>query len=220
LSEPPTTGAARSWILPGEVDAQWTARRRLAAALRELSVRCVTTEAAVDALDEAARAVEALAAAIPPGPTAKDAWISKAYFADPTRWVDRGALMGQSNPVAPPMHATWDGARSTCWVTLSEVYVGAPGMVHGGVIAACFDQVCGHAVVMSGASGFTTQLSVRYRRPTPLDAPLRFEAWITGTRERRLLVESRCFHGDDVLASCEGTFASLDPAEARAIISR
>jgi acyl-coenzyme A thioesterase PaaI-like protein len=44
---------------------------------------------------------------------------------------------------------------------------------HGGVSAMLIDQLLGHAAAAAGHPGVTTDLSVRYRRPVPLDVPLR-----------------------------------------------
>lgn len=47
---------------------------------------------------------------------------------------------------------------------------------YGGVSAMLVDQLLGHAAAASGHSGVTTELTVRHRRPVPLDAPLRIWA--------------------------------------------
>jgi hypothetical protein len=48
-------------------------------------------------------------------------------------------------------------------------------VVHGGVVATFFDCVIQHHNCDVGVAGKTTRLEVRYRRPTPLLVPLRFE---------------------------------------------
>ena len=42
----------------------------------------------------------------------------------------------------------------------------------------------GHAAAASGHPGVTTDMSVRYRRPVPLDVPLRIWGRVTGTEGR------------------------------------
>ncbi len=58
-------------------------------------------------------------------------------------------------------------------------YEGPPGYVHGGIIAAAFDEVLGMAQSLTGNPGMTGTLSIRYRRPDPcLLTELVFEkAW-------------------------------------------
>ena len=211
--------AARFWNLRDDVDGPWAARRRLADALRALNERCIRTEVSVEAFDAATSAVQAILATLPQGPTAHEAWLDKSYFEEPTRWIDRGALMGRSNPIAPPMRPVWDGTTSTCELVLSELYVGAPGMTHGGVVASIYDQMCGHAVVMSGSSGFTTNLAVRFRKPTPVHEPLRFVAFIEEKTLRQIRVRAECRRDGVLLTECEATFAALDPAKSAAVIT-
>ena len=56
----------------------------------------------------------------------------------------------------------------------NAAYEGPPGNVHGGMVAAAFDEVLGMAQSLSGNAGFTGTLTIRYRSPTPLYEPLLF----------------------------------------------
>jgi acyl-coenzyme A thioesterase PaaI-like protein len=88
------------------------------------------------------------------------------------------AVVGLRNAVAPPLHVerSADGRVWTSF-TLGPQYEGPPGLVHGGVSALLLDQLCGEAAAAGGAPGMTGQLSLTYRRPTPL-GQLNGEAWI------------------------------------------
>lgn len=60
-------------------------------------------------------------------------------------------------------------------VSVSEQYQGYPGVVHGGIVAAMLDEVCGRAH-MDGESPrfmYTARLDVRYRKNVPVGKPLR-----------------------------------------------
>lgn len=212
------TPLQRLWTLPDEVDGPWSARRELAAALRELIDRCVRTGADADAMAAARAHVEAATALLPQGGTAAEAFGDASYFERPAVYVDRGALVGRSNPIAPPMRIRWEARRSVCDVELGEAYVGAPGMVHGGMIAAVFDQLVGHCVIMNGRSGLTGKLSVEYPRPTRLHTPLRWEAWLVASEGRRLQLEATCTDSEGVTARAEALFVELSSERARAVI--
>jgi hypothetical protein len=84
-----------------------------------------------------------------------------------------------------------------------------PGCVHGGVIAAAFDQVLSLANVARGAAGPTAKLALRFRRPTPLHVPVRYEGWQTRVAGRRLHVEGRLLVDGDVTVEAEGVFVSM-----------
>lgn len=99
----------RFWDLPDDVPPGWGARRRLAAALRGLGERCVDSDATEAQLRAAAEQAEALLAALAPGKTSADHWQAGTYDAHVQELIDRTALVGQSNPLAPPLRITHDG---------------------------------------------------------------------------------------------------------------
>ena len=63
-------------------------------------------------------------------------------------------------------------------VTFGDAYEGPPNCVHGGMVALTWDHVMALANMLINARGPTAWLHVDYKKPTPLYAPLRFEAWI------------------------------------------
>ena len=63
----------------------------------------------------------------------------------------------------------------TAEYTVPEHFQGYPGVVHGGIVAAMLDEVCGR-VHMSGDPPrflYTARLEVRYRQNVPVGEPLR-----------------------------------------------
>ena len=205
----------RFWAIPEQVDGTWAERRRLSALLRQLNERCID---GADGLDEAADLVELALEKITPGRTSRQAYADGSYTDIPALYPDRGAMMGRCNPLAPPLLATTEDGVTTCAVTLDERYVGAPGMTHGGIVAACFDQLCGHAIVMSGVGAFTTELTIRYHKPVPLHVEVTFTTRVTGRKRRRVFAEGVCSLDGERLADCTGTFFALDPELAKRVI--
>jgi uncharacterized protein (TIGR00369 family) len=63
---------------------------------------------------------------------------------------------------------------------------GYPGRLHGGVAATLLDETIGRAISISdpGAWGVTVELTVRYRKPVPLDEEVRAIARITSDNGR------------------------------------
>lgn len=206
------------WNLPDTVDGAWAERRRLAAAIRVLSERCVTTDASVEELAHAADSVESLVTRLKPGPTSRDHFLRGTFADTAVELIDRTALMGRSNPWAPPMRVVVEGAEVRCELAFAEVHVGAPGMVHGGVLSAVMDQLFGYALVMSHRRGFTGRLTIRYLRPTPLQRAVRCRAWLGEVSGRRVMV-----HGDlqlegEVLVEAEALMIQMDSEQAQQVI--
>ena len=72
-----------------------------------------------------------------------------------------------------------------------------------------FDQVLNVPNIMSGYAGPTAQLTVRFRKPTPLDADLVFEGWQERVDGRRVPARARCLHGDTVTVEAEAVFVRV-----------
>lgn len=101
-------------------------------------------------------------------------------------------VSGTLNPIAPPIEivALPDGTVRSEF-TLSPVYEGPPGCVHGGMSAMILDHVAGAAAAFNGTPGMTATLEMRYRRPTPHSVPLVAEARTDRVEGRKTFVEAR-----------------------------
>lgn len=73
--------------------------------------------------------------------------------------------------------------------TPNDEHQSYPGRLHGGVAAAILDETIGRAVMIEepDAWGVTVELNLKYKKPTPLNKPLRVRARLT--RNTRLLFE-------------------------------
>jgi acyl-coenzyme A thioesterase PaaI-like protein len=212
-----TEGPTHAWFLPEDVDADWAARRQLADALRALTEACVTSEASIEQLEAAQKLVEQARELLPSGRTAAQAFSDRSYFDRPGEWIDRGALLGHCNPVAPPMKINAGDGHATATVVLGERHVGAPGIAHGGILAACFDQVCGYCAVVGGHPGLTVNLDVRYRKPAHVGVELEFSAEITRVSGRGVTVEATCTRDGEELGTCRAVFIKLEREQGLAL---
>ena len=77
-------------------------------------------------------------------------------------------------------------------------HAGRPGFLHGGLAATLLDEtMAALSWAIDRQHSVTATLSIRYRRPVPVDAgPLRMEAWFDDGRTRRV----RKVHGRLLLA--------------------
>ena len=111
-----------------------------------------------------------------------------------------------------------EGDRTVCDYIPLEYQQGYPGRMHGGVVATLIDDAMGWAIYHAGAWGATARLSIRYRKPVPLDENLRIKAWVVGNRSR--LIEARAELRDSrgtLLAEAESSFMKLDEPLASAM---
>jgi hypothetical protein len=134
----------------------------------------------------------------------------------PQDFFPMSPMIGFANPIAPPIEV-WSvqgegGHREIRGrVTFGYPYEGPPTCVHGGIIAALFDEVMGAANLVTDNAGMTGTLTVRYRRPTPLLAPLDIVARFTGTERRKVFTWAGIYHGGALTAEAEGIFIKMDP---------
>ncbi|MGH2685378.1 MAG: PaaI family thioesterase, partial [Actinomycetota bacterium] len=139
-----------------------------------------------------------------------------AAFGDsPGRFLPLSPVIGTCNPMAPPVEV-WPvdgGVRAAA--RLGAAYVGPPGRVHGGWVAAILDQVLGFACVAAGHPAMTGTLTVTLRQATPLHDDLDIVARILEVDGRRVTARGAISAGGAVTAEAEGTFIkALAPAGA------
>jgi acyl-coenzyme A thioesterase PaaI-like protein len=213
------------WDFPAELPpGAWNEKRRLASAVRELVASCVTSDAPQEVLAAASAQVRAVVELLSQHPrgTFLDAF-TRGTIDDVTRFADRGTMVGLSNPMSPPMTMTDDGETVIAHVNFGPPFEGAPGCVHGGLLAAAFDQTLGFLNVARKVGSMTATLSVKYRKPTPLSKPLRIEARVDRVDGRKRWVSAKMYapttDGDELTAEAEGLFIALDAGKLDAIVA-
>jgi acyl-coenzyme A thioesterase PaaI-like protein len=131
---------------------------------------------------------------------------------DPHAFFDHSPFAGRANPLAPPIEMEIANDQVIARVNYGAAYEGPPGSVHGGHVAAAFDEVLGMAQSLGGQPGMTGTLTIRYRKPPPLHTDLRIVAWNTGRERRKTFTSGTMYAGDVVTAEAEAIFISVDMA--------
>lgn len=180
----------------------------LAAQVDELRIRVEQTAPITPYLDYAMQQTALLAAGEPreDQQTQRDRW---------TDYFDLSMIIGRTNPLSPPVQLDLHEEKITGVVTCGRQYEGPPGCVHGGYIAAVFDELLGCAQSLSGDHGMTVNLDVTYVSPTPLHTPLELEAWVQSVDGRKIIAEgTMSAHGAET-ARATGIFVSIDGSKFR-----
>jgi acyl-coenzyme A thioesterase PaaI-like protein len=119
-------------------------------------------------------------------------------------------VIGPCNPVALPLVIEFDPPKAIGNATFTSTYEGAPGCVHGAVLAGAFDLVLTAANVIAGAAGPTVTLTIRYLQPTVINRPARFEGWVTSIEGRRIHSRGQLIQAGVVTVEAVGEFATMD----------
>lgn len=198
----------------------WAEKRRLAAALREIVDLLVMSDAPEKELGVAAEAACRFAESLKAHPQRRRQWgfAESANSGDVGAFFDQSPLIGLSNPLSPPMKLEEVDGRIRGSVVFGAAYEGPPGHVHGGFVAAAFDEVLGFAQSLTGNPGMTGGLTVRYRRPTPLRVELLFDAGVDRIEGRKIFTSGRLSAAGEVTAEAEAVFVSVDPERFAALV--
>jgi len=181
--------------------------QRLADELRRVVHQLALTRPSAPELAAAADAASSFADRLEALPVRRTPGVVSEAALSPGKYAGYSPVHGEANVLAPPLRLRVVGAgherRVEGSVTFGPAYEGPPGHVHGGYVAAAFDELLGWAQLQPG---FTGTLTVRYRRPTPLGRELRMEAALERVEGRKRWVRGTLHLGDVLLCEAEGLF--------------
>lgn len=123
--------------------------------------------------------------------------------------ADRG-VGGPANPTGVEMVSRREGDEAIAQVRFGPAFEGALGRVHGGMVAAVFDDVTGFVLAFVGEPGFTGRLTITYRAPVPVETTIEFRARLRERDGRKLYVDADARLGDTLLATAEAMFIMVD----------
>ncbi|MET9296805.1 PaaI family thioesterase [Streptomyces sp. NPDC003077] len=79
-----------------------------------------------------------------------------------------------------------EGVRVTAEFTVKEAHQGAPGLAHGGVLAAALDETLGSLSWLLRVIAVTGRLETDFVRPVPVGTTLYLEAEVTAVHGRKI----------------------------------
>ena len=196
-------------------------RVRVATQLRELGHTFVARELSDEELDDLADHVEGLVKGAADAPmrvrrpaedgparmsavAAADEFVEVQFFADTL-------ASGAANPMGLGAVLWREGETAVMRVTFGYAFEGAPGIAHGGALAALIDETMGVAMVIQGARVLTAQLDITFRAPTPILEPVTARAWLQERVGRKLTVAASVTCADVVVADATALFIAVDP---------
>ncbi|WP_300677753.1 PaaI family thioesterase [Nocardioides sp.] len=216
---PMRSGYTRDTLTAAEVAVEAAGVTPLIEAVRDLIDAAIRSEVEPTELERARAEIEAATARLRerqlPGPFG-------VRLGDEHARSWGNPVVGVRNAMAVPLKVTKE-APGSVWAEadLGARFEGPPGLVHGGISALLLDQMVGEAAASAGTPGMTGQLTLRYRRPTPLGR-LRFEAHVERGEGIKTLVRGVVLAPDaatgELVACVEAEAVMILPKWARAQI--
>jgi acyl-coenzyme A thioesterase PaaI-like protein len=99
--------------------------------------------------------------------------------------------------------------------TVPQRYQGYPGVVHGGIVATMLDEVISRTVFRGDPPRFvvTARLSIRYRKPVPVETPLKLVGRVVEDKGKVISVTGEIYGPDGaMLASGDAVLVEVDRA--------
>ena len=121
---------------------------------------------------------------------------------------------GMNNPEGMHLKFTYDEDRDcfVCRFRLSKRYTGPPGHAHGGIIATILDEAMGKVNKLRHVIALTSQITVNYLKPVPLNKPLLVESREVRVHGRHHINMAEILNPKgEVLARGRGLFIAIDP---------
>ena len=121
---------------------------------------------------------------------------------------------GKNNPDGMRLRFTYDEDRNcfVCRFRLGKRYTGPPGHCHGGIIATILDEAMGKVNKLRQVVALTSEITVNYLKPVPLNQPLRAESREVKVKGRKHINMAEILNEKgEVLARSEGLFIAIDP---------
>lgn len=202
----------------GQPETDWSPsqeRTALGEAVRRLLDVVVQTGASPAELRTAATAIDSVTASLG-GPVVRaDMAIDRDSYRSHMSLVG-----GLSHPAAPQLVLEPDEHGVTGQVTVGPVFQGGPGLVHGGVLALLIDHAMGCVAAGPQRPAMTVQLSLRYRRPTPLGVPLTVAARLDRIEGRKLHLSATISADGQVTVNAHAIFLMLTTENLESVFAR
>jgi uncharacterized protein (TIGR00369 family) len=121
---------------------------------------------------------------------------------------------GKNNPDGMRLRFAYDeeGDCFICRFRLGKRYTGPPAHAHGGIIATLLDEAMGKVNKLRNVVAMTSEMTVNYLKPVPLNRPLRVESREESVHGRKHINVAEILNQKgEVLARSRALFIAIDP---------
>ncbi|MGE4431269.1 MAG: PaaI family thioesterase [Sphingobium sp.] len=186
------------------------ARRNIAAEIRALIDALASADLSVDMTNDLARLMADARALVDRAPVVPG-YIRRVEGAlrGVGPYSELGPFTGDLHIISPSVQLWEDGDKVMARAIYGASCEGAPGIVHGGYLAATLDELLAH--VQRGALRMTVALDMAYVAPARLHRELTYSVWIERIEGRKAFVAGAVHDGDILCARAQAVFVAVKP---------
>jgi len=132
------------------------------------------------------------------------------------RLGNRCAGCGQDSPNGLYLSFVFDSKQLTAesWLQADERLEGSLGIMHGGYVSMLLDEVMGKVLSGMEIKAPTANLTVRFRKPTPIGKLLHLRGSLVEVKGRKHFLKGEIFdENEQLFAEAEGLFIKIKPKE-------
>lgn len=120
-------------------------------------------------------------------------------------------VCGKQNPDGLQLSPEVDAEQQSACIRLviPRKYQGWSGIAHGGILSTLFDEAAVYACLKMSPQLVTAEMTMRYRKPVPVETPIEVHARMVAHQRRRLRVEGEILVDGEVCANGEAVVMVL-----------
>lgn len=113
---------------------------------------------------------------------------------------DNGCFVcGKANPIGLKLEFAFEGDEYVTYFTATKEHQGWSGIVHGGIVSTVLDEVMTRSIHAQGINAVTGEMTVRFRKPTPVGKRLRFAGRVESENGRVISCSAKATDEDGAL---------------------
>ncbi|MCK5808025.1 PaaI family thioesterase [bacterium] len=118
---------------------------------------------------------------------------------------------GKLNPIGLQMSFSYDPDKGTSFanLTLPLHFQGWEGVAHGGIVTTILDEALAHAAFSRNIPCVTGELTVRFKKPVPLEKKLSIYGEIQEIKGSIIYISGYIKHNDTILAHAKGKMVRI-----------
>jgi acyl-coenzyme A thioesterase PaaI-like protein len=122
-------------------------------------------------------------------------------------------VCGCENSIGLKLDIKSDKSLKKAWAVtkIDRKFCGWEGIVHGGIISTVLDEIMAYAAFTVYKSGVTGEITVRFRKPIPVESEILIEGFVESVKGRVCYAKGTITMNGEVMAESTGKMVMVKP---------